>query len=308
MTSVYHEGELEVQARAGVREMASRIGRGIHPSIPEAAREFMRQQPFVIVGSVGDGGRVWASVLTGEPGFITATDERTVRIKATPTVGDPLRENLLGDGAVGLLLIEFATRRRMRLNGRAEMLEDGQLLVRSEQVYSNCPKYIQARDWTWSSEKRQSEERAVLVGKALTGEQQRWIREADTFFIASFHREGGADASHRGGNPGFVKVADERHLVWPDYAGNNMFQTLGNIRANPHAGLLFIDFERGRTLQLTGTARVSWDARHTSQFAGAERVVQFEVEQVIEIANATRMRWNFLNYSPFNPEALDSAR
>jgi predicted pyridoxine 5'-phosphate oxidase superfamily flavin-nucleotide-binding protein len=77
------------------------------------------------------------------------------------------------------------------------------------------------------------------------GKQQRLIREADTFFIASSHRDGGADASHRGGNPGFVHVLNETKLIWPDYSGNGMFQTLGNLAIDPRAGLLFMDFESG---------------------------------------------------------------
>jgi hypothetical protein len=80
-----------------------------------------------------------------------------------------------------------------------------------------------------------------------------------------------------------------------------MFNTLGNITANPNAGLLFIDFENGSTLQVTGQARIIWDQDRIGEFAGAERLVEFEIEQVIEIANAVPLRWKFLGYSPFNP-------
>jgi uncharacterized protein len=132
-------------------------------------------------------------------------------------------------------------------------------------------------------------------------DQQRLIRQADTFFIASHHPEGGTDASHRGGHPGFVSVLNDDRLVWPDYAGNTMFQTLGNISVNPHAGLLFIDFERGRTLQLTGRASILWDRKRTAEFAGAERLVEFDVDEVVEIAGAHSLEWRFLDYSPENP-------
>jgi hypothetical protein len=299
MKSAYHEGELEVQGRAGVREMAERIGRGIREEIPEPAREFLRQQPFVVVASVNKKEEVWISILTGKPGFMVSPDERTIYINTTPGDSDPLKDNLGETGRVGLLVIEFVSRRRMRLNGRAE-LRDGAILVRSEQVFSNCPKYIQAREWNGQATGAR-QDHTIQLGDHLTEDQQQWIREADTFFVGSHHHAGGADASHRGGSPGFVHVINERQLVWPDYAGNNMFQTLGNIAANPHAGLLFLDFEKGRTLQLTGLAQVDWDNHFTSGFAGAERLVRFEVKQVIETTGAIPFGWRLLSYSPFNP-------
>ena len=104
MSAKYHPGEIEVQERAGVRGMAERVGNGIHPVIPPAAREFLEEQPMVVVGSVGSDGRVWASMLAGEPGFARALDERTVMIDAAPVPGDPLAENLAaGVTAVGVV-------------------------------------------------------------------------------------------------------------------------------------------------------------------------------------------------------------
>ncbi len=70
-----------------------------------------------------------------------------------------------------------------------------------------------------------------------------------------------------------------------------MFNTLGNIHAYPHAGLLFINFEEGYALQVAGWARVIWDARRAAEFEGAERVVEFSVEEVVETMNATGLRW-----------------
>jgi len=300
MASVYHPGELSIQERAGVRVMADRIGRSIGSTIPPTARNFLRSQPMVVVGSVDVSQRVWASLLTGAPGLIQAVDEHTVLINARPAAGDPLGDNLVANGAVGLIAIEFATRRRMRLNGRAEVGEDGAITIHAQQVYSNCPKYIQAR----RSRGRALETDSTPVVRrqsTLTQDQQRWIREADTFFIASHHPEGGSDASHRGGRPGFVRVLDDHRLVWPDYTGNTMFQSLGNIAVNPQAGLLFIDFDGGRTLQLTGKARILWDQECTGEFAGAERLVEFDIDEWIEIAGAHSLQWQFLDYSPENP-------
>ena len=80
-----------------------------------------------------------------------------------------------------------------------------------------------------------------------------------------------------------------------------MFQTLGNIAVNPQAGLLFIDFKTGRTLQLTGRAHIVWDQERSVEFVGAERLVEFDIDEVIEITGAHSLDWRFLDYSPENP-------
>ena len=126
--------------------------------------------------------------------------------------------------------------------------------------------------------------------------------------MASAHSEGGADASHRGGNPGFVRFLGENALEFLDYSGNTMFNTLGNIAANPSAGPLFLDFEGGGTVQLTGKAQIIWDARRAARFAGAERVVEYRGREVIETRGAVPLRWRFEGYSPFNPAYSNGRR
>jgi predicted pyridoxine 5'-phosphate oxidase superfamily flavin-nucleotide-binding protein len=296
MAARYHAGELAVQARAGVLDMAERVGRSVRRTIPSAAQDFLREQPMAVAATVDAAGDVWASLLTGAPGFVSVLDEETVRISTLGRSGDPFAENLASRSEIGLVSVEFATRRRMRLNGRAERTSDG-VVVRVEQVFSNCPKYIQARDWSLAA----STGSTARTCSALSVEQQRLVEGADTFFIATFHPESGADASHRGGQPGFVRATDDRRLAWPDYQGNNMFLTLGNVAEYPRAGLLFVDFERGLTLQLSGRATITWDDDRLTAFPGAERLVEFEVERVVEIAGGIGVTWRFRGYSPFNP-------
>lgn len=277
--------------------MAERVGRSIGDTIPPAAQEFLQSQPFVILGGADDDGRLWASLLSGKAGFARALDERTLRIEALPNEGDPLRE--LRDGSlVGLLAIEPATRRRMRLNGTVQREGEG-LRIHARQVYANCPKYIQKRSAYLPEEKLQPPQ--TFRGPALSSAWRAQIEKADTFFIASLAPKGGADASHRGGTPGFVRVESERRLVFPDYVGNAMFQTLGNLQLNPHAGLLFVDFEKGSALQLSGRARVNWNPDAASGFVGALRVVEFDIEEVVATQSATAWRWKFIEPSPFNP-------
>jgi uncharacterized protein len=289
-----------VQRQAGVEAQAHRIAQGIRSTIPPAAQAFLLQQSMVLVGSIDAGGQVWASLLTGIPGFLTPVDERTLRITATPVVGDPLRDNLHDHADVGLLAIDLANRRRMRLNGQIESLPDGGFAVRARQVYANCVKYIQARTLETISAHMYGPG-LIRRSDRLTAEQQVWVTHSDTLFIASAHPHGGADVSHRGGNPGFVHVVDARTLIIPDYAGNTMFQTLGNLQANPHAGLLLINFASGDTLQVTGTARIIWDAVRVAGFAGAERLVEVTVAEAVEIAEAHPFRSHTVEDSPFNP-------
>ena len=117
----------------------------------------------------------------------------------------------------------------------------------------------------------------------LSERQQAWLRAADTFFLVSANPGEGVDASHRGGRPGFIRVEGQR-LIWPDYAGNAMFNTLGNIETYPRAGVTVPDFATGATLHLTGRATIDWSQERAAEFAGAERVVTLDVDAIVELA------------------------
>jgi predicted pyridoxine 5'-phosphate oxidase superfamily flavin-nucleotide-binding protein len=298
--SVFHEGERAVQEQAGVRDRARRVGNAIHTEIPPAAQDFLEQPPFVLLGGQDAAGQVWASALFGAPGFVSALDEHTVEIDALPSPGDPLYEVLQAADQypVGLLAIEPETRRRMRINGFAEVRPGG-FTLSARQVYANCPKYIQARHFTATESSYNST--PATSGVSLTPAQAAAIASADTFYIASVHQEGGADVSHRGGNPGFIHLENERTLLFPDYSGNSMFNTLGNIVAHPGAGLLFLDYATGNMMHLTGEARIVWDTAAAARFAGAERLVEFTVRQVVERPGASPLRAGGVEFSPFNP-------
>jgi hypothetical protein len=243
---------------------------------------------------------IWASLLTGSPGFLRILNEQTVQIDELSSFSDILYQNLHSNSLIGLLIIDLSNRKRLRLNGNITMQQSGILQVQIQQSFFNCPKYIQTRYLKTTALKTQQRPE-VQTRSMLNESDERWIAQADTFFIASTHPQQGTDASHRGGYPGFVQVVNSHTLLFPDYAGNNMFQTLGNLAVNPKAGLLFIDFEHGHTLQLTGQATILWEAERLAAFAGAQRLIEFSVEQVLETRNATPLRWEFGEYSPGNP-------
>ena len=284
----YHEGEREAQARAGVAVAAARLEGLPKAEIPPAARDFLAGQTLAIVASADAEGRMWASPLTGAPGFLAAADERTLIARGRPAAGDPLFANVQHSPEVGLIIIDPAARRRMRLNGRARWTPAGELEVSAEQVYANCPKYIRRRtpEAGFLAEAAAPRREPGLSAWALA-----LLARGDTLFIATRHPEGGADASHRGGEPGFVGVAlapDGADVVRiPDYAGNNMFNTIGNLLVEPRAGLLFPDFEGGGVVELSGTAEVSWTE-------GDARSIAFRVEAALELPGALGHRWRRL--------------
>ncbi len=298
-TIPYHSGEVAVQEQAGTRPMAAHLAQILQTEFPARARAFLGGQPLLVVSSADAQGRLWASVLTGAPGFIRAPDARTLHVAARPVPGDVLAANLAADAALGALVIDFETRHRIRLNGRAHWAADG-LVVALDEVFTNCPRYIQAREWH-ARPGPPAPPQAGAVAAALTPALEEWIGRADTFFLASAHASAGLDVSHRGGLPGFVRVVDAHTLEWPDYNGNGMFQSLGNLALDPRAGLLFPDFATGHVLQLTGQARTDWDPAHARHFPGAERVVAFQVAEARTLCDALPLQWAFGSYSPFNP-------
>lgn len=291
--TVYHAGELAVQQRLGQSEIAARLGRMVRDEIPQAAAEFLADQPMVVLAAADDAGRIWASLLTGPPGFVHVTDEQ-IAVDALPVTGDPLHDVLTATPhRVGMIAVQPQTRRRMRVNGVAVPTGAG-LLIQPDQVYSNCPKYISRRHIEGVA--GVSDDHVRRQAHALYARTGQIVSATDTFFIGSADTEGNADASHRGGNPGFLQVLSPNRLRWPDYRGNSMFMTLGNISANPRAGLLIPDWDAGTTLQLTGTAEIIWESG-----PGAQCAVEFSIEEVVELADVSPLRWSGAELSPANP-------
>jgi predicted pyridoxine 5'-phosphate oxidase superfamily flavin-nucleotide-binding protein len=270
------------------------------PEIPSGFRPFIRAQRMLVLGASDATGAVWSTVVTGPAGFVEPVGGQTLVINALPGPGDPLHGAFEQERQIGIIALQPQTRRRVRINGLAK--QDGdRLIVITEQVLGNCPKYLQAREIVGTADVAVSPR--PVTGTDLTEDQRRWIEQADTFFIASTSPDQGADASHRGGSPGFVTVTGPRTLRWPDYTGNQFYMTLGNLFLNPAAGLLFLDWEHGHTLQLTGKARIDWDPESAQAYPGALRVVEFEVEAAVQIDGASSLRWEFVDYSRFNPPA-----
>jgi ferredoxin-NADP reductase/predicted pyridoxine 5'-phosphate oxidase superfamily flavin-nucleotide-binding protein len=295
--SPFHEGEQHVQALLGVRGAIEPWARQVvRPYLPEEHRIFHTSLPFLVAAARDAQGRPWATLLTGPSGFVRSPTPERLSIDASPVPGDALEGALVAGADLGLLGIDLETRRRNRVNGRIGDDGASALVFEVDQAFGNCPQYIHERAWQRVPEpvSRIPARHTARFSNAM----REWIGNADTFFIASGHRGDGEspvygmDASHRGGDPGFVEVQSDTRLVFPDYAGNNHFNTIGNLMVDPRAGLLFVDFERGSLLQLTGRTRIDWDSEAVSRFPGARRLVTFELEEAVALEEALPLRWS----------------
>ncbi|MEC8917027.1 MAG: pyridoxamine 5'-phosphate oxidase family protein [Pseudomonadota bacterium] len=319
----FHAGELEAQRCAGVESIASSAGSFIRDAMPEQHRAFFAQLPFVVMAAGDAQGRPWVTLLEGDEGFIDSPDARTLRIATTLGSQDPLASAIVAGVDVGLLGIELATRRRNRLNGVIRAAGNG-LSIEVRQSFGNCPQYIREREWRRVEAAATSE--ATISDRLDSGQRAR-IATADTFFIGSGFRPApsndssddsgsgpspsrGYDASHRGGEPGFVQVNGNGNgtLRIPDYAGNNFFNTIGNLIQDPRVGLLFVDFETGGMLQITGRARIDWapqESQAESQEPNAKRWIDVTIEQVVDRPAALALRWRREDKAPLRLTVVD---
>jgi len=279
----FHAGELDIQDRLGVRERVhSYAPRFIRDHMMDRDREFFGQLPYLVVGSVDRAGWPWASMMVGRPGFIFAPDPKVLSVAGQPLFGDPLNENITDKTPMGFLGIEFHRGKRVRLNGKISSIGTDGFQIAVDQAFGNCSRYIQKRNFDFPDDVKPSQTvRPVTRSWKLDQVARKFIESADTFFITSVFSENardrshGVDVSHRGGTAGFVQVVNDRTLSFPDYSGNNHFNTLGNILLNPVAGLLFPDFETGDVLYITGGAEIIWD--------GDDRHVRITIKKVIRV-------------------------
>lgn len=257
----FHPGELELQREAGVAERMARLGgQMIRDYLPEQHRAFFPLLPFVIAGSLDERAQPTASLLAAPPGFAWSPEPQMLRIDARPLAGDPLQRNLRPGVPLGLLGLQPHTRRRNRANGSVLALDESGFTLGVAQSFGNCPRFIHAREAVYVGAAAADPvlESGMLESAILGPRERALVASADTFFIASAHPDSaaapsaaqGVDVSHRGGPAGFALFTGDDTFLVPDYRGNNLFNTLGNLRLNPSAGLLFLDRALGHVLQL----------------------------------------------------------
>lgn len=305
LENVFHEGEKKVQELAGEVEMANRVGRAVKSFIVGGAVNFIQNLPMAFISSTDQEGKVWISLLVGENGFVKIVDGEKVifdlsKIKSTQS--DIFYENIQHRPEVGLLFIDHAHRMRFRVNGVA-INSKNEIHIQVQEAYGNCPKYIQR-----SIHQLPKQVNNVISknskGEKLGASEIAWINNADTFYLGTRSLSGKSDATHRGGNVGFVEVLENGSLRIPDYPGNAMFNSLGNIYENPNAGLLFVNFEEGTTLQLSGKGEIQFNQKTEDDLkktGDTGRFWLFHPEQWILTEHHHELDWKFMDFSPFNP-------
>ncbi|WP_273908101.1 pyridoxamine 5'-phosphate oxidase family protein [Enterobacter bugandensis] len=283
--SIFHDGERAVQARAGVSvEWLQRSENFVRAEMPQQHRTFFENLQMVFLGLLDSDGRPWCVPALGPRGFLVSPTPDTLDIHRDPVLTCELGLNRSSGASIGLLGIDLTSRRRNRLNGRIQHASPGEMSIKVDQSYGNCPQYIQPRLL------HPVQDTVTAVGRrhgSLTDPEVRRILEAaDTFFIASRAAgpldggSAGIDASHRGGHPGFLGLNGNGTLSFPDFAGNRFFNTLGNIESDGRVGLFVPDFDTGEAIVLTGRASIDWDPGRIRLFEGAERVVDVTPDEI----------------------------
>ena len=306
MTNPFHDGEVRMHELTGETEeaeanspmIAARIAKGIIP--------FLSQRSLAMLG-VGNRGHLWSIPMIGHLGFVAVPDQtrlvfdlRKLVMPIDPWIIEAANEG----GPAGSLFIDLQTRMRYRINGTLSHPDPDTIELRALEAYGNCPKYISKRTIQWDT--HPSDNVAQLSGERLTSQQSTTLHDTDLFFIATGHPELGLDVSHRGGNPGFVTIADDKTIRFPDYPGNSLYNSLGNLLIDNRIGILVPDLRRRRALRITGTAAILFqEAIHEVTTSDAPRLVQVTISRWNEIEFPVSSS-SFIDYSPFNPNPPSS--
>lgn len=261
----WHKGELKIQRLAGTDKQMAEIGpKFIREFMPQQHRGFFQSLSMIFIGYIDYNDHISASVMFGTSGFIQSPSETELVINTQYSMGDFCHDSFHIGDRIGLVGIEFDTRRRNRVNGEIIDINQKNIKIKVLQSYGNCPKYIQSKAFIDNPDYSVHAGLMITNSDVLTPLIHNIIVNADTFFIASSFNDDkplnnrGVDISHRGGPTGFVSINTAGELVVEDYKGNGFFNTLGNLYENPTASLLFCDWRKGNVLQIMVASRISW--------------------------------------------------
>lgn len=142
-----------------------------------------------------------------------------------------------------------------------------------------------------------------IVQDHITEEDKAFIERLDMFFLATVDERGRVNCSYKGGEPGFVRVVDERTIAFPNYDGNGMYLSMGNIAQTAEVGLLFIDFERQSRMRLNGRAAISAADPLLARYPEAQFMVLVTVRELFPNCPRYIHRMQLVARSRFVPKA-----
>ena len=142
-----------------------------------------------------------------------------------------------------------------------------------------------------------------LLNDVIDTNDKGFIERLDMFFLATADEQGCPNCSYKGGEPGFVRVLDEHTVAFPNYDGNGMYLSTGNVLVNPNVGMLFISFERGRRLRLNGVARIDEQDELMESYPEAQFIVRVRAREVFPNCPRYIHRYRLVERSRFVPKA-----
>ncbi|OCT48502.1 oxidoreductase, FAD-binding family protein [Cladophialophora carrionii] len=338
----WHEGEVAIHKRTRV----SGYDNPTTPFLAPRYGNWIQRYPLMAIGTLDDDDRPWCTVWGSDQlpiaqpvaqsvmGVRTTVDASFDPVVQAIYQGKDDGEVIRAEGKARLmagLSIHLEERSRVKLAGqviagaltanelngaRPDFTDDVkhgksgelQLVVKIDQSLGNCPKYLNKKHIVAHT----PEPRLVSSSTHLSQKAIDLIHNADLFFIASAHKHEDMDCNHRGGPPGFIRVTqpdnpdESSTIVWPEYSGNNLYQTLGNLEATPHAGLVIPDFETGDVLYVTGDTETLVGAAASKVIAKSNLAVSLKITGARFVENGLPFRGEFTNdawqgRSPYNP-------
>jgi ferredoxin-NADP reductase len=324
----WHAGEKEMHRLTRVPEHDNPTVYGLYAQ----AAQMIRTAPLLAIGTLDDQGRPWTTLLGGEKGFAQPLGGPMIGVRAdVDTIYDPVMEILVpksrraedvvrydGEGQIMAgLAIDLNARRRLKLAGRmvagalssydtdlkeeARGIGELQMGVKIEQSMPNCPKYLNKKTIMPAPSRPQ----LVSEGIQLPMEALKLLNKADLFFISSTDDGKDMDTNHRGGPAGFVRVLSNRmdgaEIVYPEYSGNRLYQTLGNLKVTPLAGIVVPDFDTGDVLYATGTTEVLIGKAAADILPHSNLAVKLKVTAARFVKEGLTFRGLPDAMSPYNP-------
>ncbi|CZS96206.1 hypothetical protein WAI453_009818 [Rhynchosporium graminicola] len=318
--TAWHTGEQEMQKLLRVPPLDNPT----QPYLTPQASNTLIRAPLIALGTLDEEGRPWTTLWGGEAGFSRAIAQGIIGVRTTiDREHDPVVKVLLGDKSDGEVMqmqgkgkmvsgltINLETRNRVKLYGRMvagafaamdERIGEVQLVVKIEQSLGNCPKYLNKKHIVPHIPKP----KLISSNLLLTPAAVALLAKADLFFISSSNHESDMDCNHRGGPQGFVRVLSNEEgevtLIYPEYSGNRLYQTLGNLRTTPRAGLVIPDFETGNVLYLTGTTEILVGKDAADAISHSNLAVKIRVEAMRFVEDGLAFRGHDGEFSPYNP-------
>jgi ferredoxin-NADP reductase len=324
----FHEGERRMMHAMGapVRENPS------SPGITPQLAFHLANAPLMAIGTVDEQGAPWTTLWGGEQGMARALGGSVAGIRTVVAQQhDPVVETLVGRKTSGTIVreegigrmvsgltIDLSTRKRVKMFGRmiagalgiretqepareAASEAEIQLVLKIEESLGNCPKYLNRKQLT------PARSNPVLVSDSpvLSSHALALLAKADCFFVSSVQHDQNMDTNYRGGPSGFVRIVsntgDGTVLCWPEYSGNRLYQTLGNISLCPQIGICVPDFEKGDMLYCTGSAEVLVSKDAAALLPRSNLCVRLTVSAARYVREALSFRGLAGEPSPYNP-------